>query len=154
MIFAHPFNLSVMSYRIFYGLIPILLIFFGQCKSQMPVSENQQERAIPTAEEVAMQELGNEYEMLWNSNKSAALITKAVETGAQRPFPTLRVLVFHAATGKVLHEDTVPKAKVRWINEEEAEITSVPGVIRNRNASTVANGYIFNWVKKEKKQLK
>jgi hypothetical protein len=78
----------------------------------------------------------------YNTNKTYALCLNNTKSQSNKP---LKFFVYSIKTDKIILEDSLPKGKVKWLNENQIEVTSVPGIVRGREGKeNQENGYIFD----------
>lgn len=140
-------------------ILVIFVIIFVGCKSNsqspsMQTKNEPPEQKMQSLEQVAREKFGDEYQIDWNPSKKAVLVIQKAQDRKRNPFPTLRFLLYDFDQKLVLFEDTVAKGTVDWVNEEEVKVNTIQGMMRSRNLDENQSGYIYNWIKKEKRRLK
>lgn len=100
--------------------------------------------------QVAKEYFKKDYDIRYNQSKEIACIWKSIKTRPNDPFPTLSFLVYDPQQKEILYRETVPKATIKWISNEELEVAVTPGRIADSKQSK--SGFIYNVKLKQKRQ--
>lgn len=110
------------------------MIFFWSCSKK-----NRVEKPIPVQTQLSVEEkiqhiaeenFKDNYALLYNESRSKVCIYKTWKTRPSDIEETVSFMVFDPEKEELIFKQTHPKAKIRWINEEELEVQITPGRIR------------------------
>ena len=137
-------------------ILVLIAVTLTHCKLNNVAQTSAEEEAKEenSVEKFAEARFGKGFNLLWNNTESLVIITKGMEKKMQNPFPTLQLVIYDPLKNEMLWEDVVAKGKVSWLNDEEIEISSVPGMMTRDRREPMKTGYIYNCTKREKTSLK
>lgn len=128
----------------FAALLLLSISFLGACTQKVrPLTEEKE--TIPIEEQlqqIAIQHFGEKYRIEYNTSKSFASISKETKTRKNEIFPTLSFLVYDIQQKKILHQEVVARAQLRWMSDTALEIAVTPGMVDD-SGDTKA-GFIYD----------
>lgn len=78
---------------------------------------------------VAAQKYNAPIQHLFNDTKSHVLCFNQTRASTRNPFPSLSFFIYDLKSEKVIYEETLDNGRVLWLNENQVQITVIPGVI-------------------------
>ena len=143
-------------------VLTLSILFLLGCSPKYRVPANQSEDADRHTtdrsgkrgpEYYAKDYLGNEYEVEWNGMKTHALAHKGVSVGRQGMEPTLHLLIYELAGDTVIFRDVVPAGRASWSKNGHLRVRSLPGIMRGNETTGRQNGYTYDVIQHQKRQL-
>lgn len=101
-------------------------------------------------QQVAVQHFEKQYRIQYNASKSFASISKEIKTRKNETFPTLSFLLYDIQQKKILHQEVVARAQLKWISDTAIEIAVTPGMVDD-SGDTKA-GFIYDVTSGQKRQ--
>lgn len=135
----------------FPSFLLLMIPLFGACTKKIkPPSDgkssmSEKERTILVAQQLFKQD----YEIDYNPSQTLALISKKIKSRPNEVFPTLSFLVYDPQKEEIIYKETVARATIKWINDEEIEVAVVPG--RDGGPEQIKPGFIYH-VKTQQKR--
>ena len=119
-------------------LITLLFLFFvAGCASSK--SDTPTEALL---QKVATDHFGDDAEILPNKSNTHALIRTVSPTVQAPQHNTVHFLIYSIEAEDIVLEDTAVRGNVEWIDDENVEVTRVPGI--DRGTGDGLTGYVFN----------
>jgi len=91
--------------------------------------------------------LGSHHEIVYNSDKSYALILKRVKTRPNDIFPMIHFHIVELASMKSILEDRVPRGHVEWKEAHIVQVASEPGIPGPGGDASLKIKYLFDVLK-------
>ena len=64
---------------------------------------------------------------------------------SQNPFPPLQFFVYDLKNEKILFEDSLAKASIKWLNDYQIQVSTIPGIVTgDEEANKKLMGYIYD----------
>ena len=92
-----------------------------------------------------------DFSLDYNKEKTVVCIAKTIKRRPNDIFSTLSFVLYELESETILFEEIIPKASGKWLNNEEFQITTIPGRVPTRE--TQQTGFIYNVSKKSKRKL-
>lgn len=136
----------------------LLLLSGGVChrKTTPPPMEGESPARSPSKqrETLARETYQEDYEILYNTDKTVALVRKSIDPGGYTLYPTIYFFLYDLKSATVLYKDTAPRAEVvQWIGADEVLVRMVAGQFRDESAGDFQEGYIYNVRERTKRPL-
>lgn len=80
---------------------------------------------------------------VFNADSSAVLCVKQSKSNSA-PFPVLRFFVYDVDSAEVVHEESLPRGTVEWIDKSRFRVTTVPGIVSGREDDSGSYGYVYD----------
>ena len=124
------------------------LFFLFACSSSKKQAEISQATHSPVEDEpyraLAVQKYLDHITYLFNSDKSAVVCAKQIESSRLNPFPRLDFFIYDIANRKLIFEDSVQSGKVTWSGENRIKVSLVPGVMPKNESVNTNIGYEYD----------
>ena len=98
---------------------------------------------------LAAKQFESGYQIVYNSSRTFALVSKSFKTRKNEAFATLSLLIYDGAEAEIIFQETIPKASASWISDEEVEVSVVSGMLADDKQAK--EGFIFHVKEKQKK---
>ncbi len=92
-----------------------------------------------------------DFSLDYNKEKTVVCIAKAIKRRPNDPFSTLSFVLYELDSGATIFEEIIPKATGKWLNNEEFQITTIPGRVPTKGAQKT--GFVYNVSNKTKRKL-
>jgi len=147
---------STFSITVFLLLL-LLLLFIACSKKTTPAVTPPTETVTNQTDKIEV--LGKalfkqDFSLDYNQDKTVVCISKAIKTRPNDIFPTLSFALYQVESEEILFKEVIPKATGKWLNNNEFQVTTIPGRMSGRAANVSRSGYIYNVVTKTKKKIK
>lgn len=120
-------------------LLTSIVVFAGACAHSQIFEENRTENY----KVIASEKLGPEPVYDLNPDKTHVLAYKQEKKSARNPNPFLHFLLYDIANDKLIYEDKLSSGSVKWINDFQIEVETIPGAVSSENLNK-KYGYIFD----------
>jgi len=142
---------------ILFVFLLLLLLLIACAKKTTPVSTPSVETAINHTDKI--EQLGKElfkqdFSLDYNKDKTVVCISKTIKTRPNDIFSTLSFAIYQVESAALLFKEVVPRATGKWLNNQEFQVSTIPGQMSGRAANASRNGYIYNVVTQEKIKIK
>ena len=128
--------------------LPILLI--AACCSSNKTSKKIINN-IPTYKKIAEGKYDNQYRTIFNSDSTYLFVCAAPKNVNKVLPPPLRFFIYNNKTGKVIFEDNLTNGKVKWINNQQIQVSTSPEIISGKEEENKKMyGYIYDVTKQKK----
>ncbi len=133
-------------------LLLLAISWMGACtRKASPITTEKENITIEEQlQQIAIQHFGEKYRIEYNTSKSFASISKETKTRKNEIFPTLSFLVYDIQQKKILHQEVVARAQLKWISDTALEIAVTPGMVDD-SGDTKA-GFIFDLTTGQKRE--
>ncbi len=98
-----------------------LAVFFVFSSCSTSKSAKKAEGKSATVEQVAANNFGNNFKLLYNKSKKYVAITKKIDSD---PY-TLKIMVYDTKAGSILWGKKALKGRLEWISRNELQVTYV-----------------------------
>ncbi len=132
------------------GLLGIALIVMACVRKSTSVVE----RSLTSEEKiknVGTSYFKGTYQLLYNPSEKVVCLYQEKRTRPNEVFPTISFIVYDPTTEEVLFEDTVARAKMKWINDEQLQVQTVPGRVRSERDAR--SGFIYDLQSRLRKRM-
>jgi len=125
-------------------LLLLVISFIGACTQKTrPITAEKETIPIEDQlQQIATEHFGEKYRIQYNTSKSFASISKETKTRKNEIFPTLSFLVYDIQQKKILHQEVVARAQLKWASDTTLEISVTPGMVDD-SGDTKA-GFIYD----------
>ena len=80
-----------------------------------------------------------------NLTHSYVLCYKQSRPTSQNPFPPVQFFVYDLKNEKVLFEDSLANASIKWLNDYQIQVSTIPGIVTgDEEADKKLMGYIYD----------
>ena len=133
-------------------LFLLSIILLGACTQKVsPITAEKESISIEELlQQIATQHFEKDYRIQYNASKSFASISKEIKTRKNQIFPTLSFLLYDIQQKKILHQEVVARAQLKWISDTAVEIAVTPGMVDD-SGDTKA-GFIYDVTSGQKRQ--
>lgn len=128
--------------------LPILLI--AACCSS---SETSKKLIIntPAYEKIAEGKYNNHYRTSFNSDSTYLFVCASPNKSNNMPPAPLKFFVYDYKNEKVIFEDNLTNGKVKWINNQQIQVSTSPEIISGKEEENKKMyGYIYDVTKQKK----
>ncbi|MEO8399217.1 MAG: hypothetical protein ABI550_05295 [Ignavibacteriaceae bacterium] len=134
-------------------LITLILLFFiflcGCCSSK----EGSDNFGSEKYQLVAREKFQKNYEVLFNEDERYVLCIKRKKSSSLLPSPPLSFFIYDRVNEKIIYQDELPGGNVKWLNNYQVEIKTIPGTITgDEQPSDFVDIYDVNQKKKIEKK--
>lgn len=106
-----------------------------------PVSVN----SVAKYTKLAIEKYHNNITYQANLSHSYILCSTQSRATGLNPFPTVKYFVYDIKHDKVLFEDSVAKGSIKWLNDDQFQVSTVPGIVRiDEGANGQLRRYIYD----------
>lgn len=133
-------------------LFLLSISLLGACTQKVsPITAEKESISIEELlQQIATQHFEKDYRIQYNASKSFASISKEIKTRKNQIFPTLSFLLYDIQQKKILHQEVVARAQLKWISDTVVEIAVTPGMVDD-SGDTKA-GFIYDVTSGQKRQ--
>lgn len=122
--------------------IVCLIMIYGCCAPSKELA------SYKSAEVLAKEKFGDEYNLAENENGKFILCYK-IREDKNRLHSSLHYFVYEASQNGIIFEEKLNDSKIKWLDDQNLEITITPEVISGDDDITV---FILNVLTKEKRK--
>lgn len=119
-----------------------LIMIYGHCAPSKELA------SYKSAEVLAQEKFGDEYNLAENENGKFILCYK-IREDKNRLHSSLHYFVYEASQNGIIFEEKLNDSKIKWLDDQNLEITITPEVISGDDDITV---FILNVLTKEKRK--
>ena len=105
---------------------------------------------IPSYRVIAKQKYESNIRYDFNPAKTVVLCIKQAKSSAKHVYPPLAFFIYDLKNSKVLFEDALPNGEVKWVNNTQIAVHTIPGIVRVDAKGGTESGYIYD-IKSAKK---
>ncbi len=102
---------------------------------------------------LAQEEYGDGYKILPNKSKTVFLVSKSIRNRSNSPYATVHFFLYETKKETIIYRDVALRASVKWISDDAIKVTSVPGQLEDPDRKSANNGYIYDVVKRTKRNF-
>jgi hypothetical protein len=123
----------------------LVLVFLTACSNKKNLLKN----TTPLTKEEKIRQFGQnlfkkDFVLDYNRKKTVVCISKSIKNRPNNPYSTFSFVLYHIELEEVIFRETIPKASGKWLNNEEFQVTTIPGRISNRINSAKKGKIIYN----------
>jgi len=130
--------------------VSFLLIFsIGACCGSKNISDKLSSNN-PSYIEIAKDKYHEDYKVLFNTDSTYLVVFSFVKNDAEQLYSALRFFVYDDKNEKIIFEDNLPNGKVEWINYNQIQVSTIPGIVRGDDNKNNPSVYIYDIKQKRK----
>lgn len=144
-----PHNLAEPIWIMIKWTLVLLALGMAACSNSATIKEDVQpmKESASSFDAIAKEKLNGIYEAEYNVDSSYVLLRNAEP---RSPFVTGVFMVYDLDQQKVLMEDRVAQANIKWVGNHVLEVTLIPGMVRGDGSDRTPKGYRYH-VKEDRK---
>ncbi len=105
---------------------------------------------IPSYRILAKQRYESNIHYDFNPAKTVVLCIKQAKSSAKHVYPPLAFFVYDLKNSKILFEDALRNGEVKWVNNNQIAVHTIPGIVQVDEKGGAGSGYIYD-IKSAKK---
>jgi hypothetical protein len=117
-------------------------MIYGCCAASSEIMDYE------AAENLAIEKLGENF-VVEKNNSGSLFICYKIEETRNRLHILMHYFIYDVKSGRIIHEEKINDAAVKWFDEHNIEIKLTPEIISGDEDET---GFIFNVITKEKQK--
>ena len=138
-------------------ILLLILLLLTACSKKVTPLETKATEAVMSQEDKVNQ-LGTalfkqDFLLDYNKEKTVVCISKAIKKRPNDIFSTLSFALYRLEPTEMLFKEVMPKGTGKWLNNEEFQITTIPGRMTGRAQTARQSGFIYNVVTKTKRKI-
>ena len=96
-----------------------------------------------TLKKLSSDKFGSSFQMLYNNNKSYALVVNQEKHGVMSSTSAKQFFIFNMVKQIIIYEDNIADGKIKWKDNDQIEVIFTPGIISTEDENKIY-GYIYN----------
>lgn len=133
--------------RIFILFITSILLS-ACCSSDKIKKENKQTE--PDFIKMAERKFDKDYKLVFNSDSTYLIARSSVFKEPDKITNTLKFFIYDNQNNKIIFEDNLVNATIKWLNDHQVQINQTPGIVKGKEDEDRMYGYVYDVVEQKK----
>ncbi len=133
-----------MLHKLSISILP-LTIGFILASCALTKKDSDSVDSVETYKKLAIDKYKDSVTYRVNSTDTHVLCYQQSKPILQSSFPRLQFFVYDLKNEKVLFEDSLANARIKWLNDDQIQISTIPGIVTgDEEADKKLTGYIYD----------